>query len=90
MNNISIKKQNIKTSITNNITKKDIINNNGNVLNIKKDYPYKTYVSNNYKSQIAYVENNPYKKQDSRTFNNTDTYINILTKTHLMYLITIR
>ena len=39
---------------------------------LKKDYPYKTYISNNYKSQIAYVENNLYKKQDSRTFNNTN------------------
>ena len=29
-------------------------------------------MSNNYKSQIAYVENNLYKKQDNRTFNNTN------------------
>ena len=40
-------------------------------MNPKKDYSYKTYITNNYKSQIAYVENNPCKKQDSRTFNNT-------------------
>ena len=63
------KKQFINNSITNNITKRNIINNNENTLNIKKDYSYKTYVSNNYKSQIAYVENNLYKKQDNRTFN---------------------
>ena len=36
------------------------------------DYSYKTYVSNNYKSQIAYVGNSLYKKQDSITFNNTN------------------
>ena len=49
-----------------------IINNNENVLNAKKDYSYKTYVSNNYKTHIGYVENNLYKKQDNRTFNNTN------------------
>ena len=48
MNNIFIK-QNINNSIINNIAKKNIINNNGDVLNVK-DYSYKTYVSNNYKS----------------------------------------
>ena len=44
-------------------------------LNVKKDYSYKTYTANNYKSYIGYVENNIYiyKKQDSRTFNNTKT-----------------
>ena len=48
-------KQNINNSIMNNITKKNIINNNGNVLNLK-DYSYNTYITNNYKSHIAYVE----------------------------------
>ena len=43
-----------------------------NVLNVKKDYPYKTYISNNYKPQIAYVENNLYKRSDNITFNNTN------------------
>ena len=42
--------------------------NNGGVLNVK-GYSYKAYVSNNNKSQIAYVKNNLYKKQDNRTFN---------------------
>ena len=65
-------KQNINNSIINNITKKNITNNNENVLNPKKDYAYKTYITNNYKSQIAYVEDNLYKKQGSRTFNNTN------------------
>ena len=84
MNNISIKKQNINSSISNNITKKNIINNNENVLNVK-DYSYKTYITNNYKSHIGYVENNLYKKQDSRTFNNTNNiYINISTNIQLM------
>ena len=71
MNNISIK-QNIHNSIINNLTKNNIINNNDNVLNLKKYNSYKTYVSNNYKSQIAYVENNIYKISDNRTFNNTN------------------
>ena len=39
---------------------------------LKKDYPYKTYISNNYKSQIAYVENNLYKRYDNRISNNTN------------------
>ena len=73
------KKQYINNSITNNITKKNIINNNDNVLNIKKDYSYKTYVTNNHKSHIGYIENNLYKKFDNRVFNNTNNihkYIN--------------
>ena len=41
-----------------------------NVLNVK-DQSYKTYIANNYKSHIGYDENNLYKKQGSRTFNNT-------------------
>ena len=64
------KKQNVNHSITNNITN-NTINNTGNVLNVK-GYSYKTYISNNYKSQIAYVENKLYKRSGNRTFNNTD------------------
>ena len=45
---------------------------NGNILNAKIYFSYKTYVSNNYKSQIAYVENNMYKRYDNRIFNNTN------------------
>ena len=37
-------------------------------------YSYKTYVSNNYKSQIAYVENNIYKNKEVE---HSITYINI-------------
>ena len=48
------------------------MNNNERVLNAKKDYSYNTYVSNNYKSHTGYVENNPYKKHDNRTFNKTN------------------
>ena len=66
------KKQYINNSIINNITKKNIINNNDNVLNIKKDYSYKTYITNNHKSHIDYIENNLYKKSDKRVFNNTN------------------
>ena len=66
------KKQFINNNIINNITKKNIINNNDNVLNVKKDFSTKNYISNNYKSQIDYIENNLYKKQDNRTFNNTN------------------
>ena len=71
MNNIPIK-TNINNSIINNITKKNITNNNESVLNACKDYSFKTYVSNSYKSQIAYVKNNLLKKQDSITCNNTN------------------
>ena len=48
------KKQNVNTSITNNVTK-HTTNKTWNALNVK-DYSYKTYVSNNYKSPSAYVE----------------------------------
>ena len=66
------KQQYINKSIINNKNKTNTINNTENILNVKKDYSYKTYVSNNYKSQIAYVENNLYNKQANRTFNNTN------------------
>ena len=52
------------------INEGNVINNNGNVLNVE-GYSYKTYVSNNYKSHIGHVENNLYKEQGNRTFNNT-------------------
>ena len=58
--------------ITNHITKKDVINNNENVINAKRDYSHKIYVSNNYKPHAGYVENSLYKKQDNRTSNNTN------------------
>ena len=35
------------------------------------------YISNNYKSQTAYVENNLYKMSDHITCNNTNTYLTI-------------
>ena len=66
------KKQNINNSIINNTFKKDIVNNSDNILNVKKDYSYKTYVSKIHKSQIAYVGNNLYKRSGNRTFNNTN------------------
>ena len=62
----------MNSSIINNITKKNITNINENVLNAKKDYSYKTYTASNYKSHVGFVENYPYKKQDNRTFNNTN------------------
>ena len=65
------KKQNINNSIINNITKKNIINNKEDVLNVK-GYSYKTYTTNNYKSHIGYVETNLYKRSDNITFNNTN------------------
>ena len=43
------------------------------MLDAKKDYSYKTYASNNCKSQIGYVENNLYKRPDNRISNNTNT-----------------
>ena len=72
MNNISIKKQTVNITTNKDLTNKNIINNNENVLSVKKDYSYKTYVSNNYKSHVGYVGNNLYKKQDNRTCNNTN------------------
>ena len=42
------------------------------MLNIEKDDSSKNYISNKYKSHIAYVENNLYKRSGNRTFNNTD------------------
>ena len=38
----------------------------------KQNHSYKTYISNTYKSQIADVENNLYKKRDNRTINTTN------------------
>ena len=85
------KKQTINKSIINHITKKNIINNDENVLNVRKDYSYKTYITNNCKPHIGYVEHNLYNKQDNRTFNNTNNiYISIVTNIQLMCLITIR
>jgi hypothetical protein len=66
------KKQFINNNIINNITKKNTINNTEHILNVKKDFSTKNYISNNYKSQIDYIENNLYKKHDNRTFNNTN------------------
>ena len=70
MNNISI--TNTNNSIINNITQKNIINNNENVLNAKSGFSFKTHVSKIHKSQIGYVENNQYIRSDNRTFNNTN------------------
>ena len=47
-----------------------------------KYYSSKHYTSNNYKSQIAYVESNLYKRSDNRTFNNTSN----ISKTNLLPL----
>ena len=69
------KQQIVNNRSINNITKRGIINNNGDILNAKKDYSYKTYVNNNYKSHIGYVEHNLYKKQDNRTSNNTNNIV---------------
>ena len=66
------KKQNINNSIINEMTKNNIIHNKGNVFNATKDYSNKTYVSNNYKSHVGYVGNNPYNEQGNITFNNTN------------------
>ena len=39
---------------------------------LKKSFPTHKYISNNYKTQIDYIGNNLYKKQDNRIFNNTN------------------
>ena len=85
------KKQHINNSIINNITKKNIINNNENVLNVKRDYSYKTYIANNYKSHTGYVEKKAYIRNKIIEHPITQiTYISILTNIQLMCLITIR
>ena len=77
----------MNNSTINNITKKNTIHNYGNVLTVK-DYSHKTYVSNNYKSQIAYVENVRNKiVEHSMT---QVTYISILTNIQPMSLIIMR
>ena len=58
-------------NLTNYITKRNSINNTENALNIKKGFSTKNYISNSHKPQIGYIENNLYKKQDNRIFNNT-------------------
>ena len=90
MNNISIKKQSIHNSIINNITQKNIITNNGNVLTAKKDYPYKAYVSNSYKSHIVYVGTIHIRSKIIEHSITQITYISILTNIQLMCLITVR
>ena len=68
---IIIKKQFINNSIINNITNKNTTNNTEHILNVKKDVSTKNYISDNCKSQIDYIGDNLYKKQDNRLFNNT-------------------
>ena len=68
--------------MTNNMSNKHY--NNEHVLNLKKDYSSKNYISNNYKSQIAYVENNLYKRSDSKAFNNTNNIFQNKTNIQLM------
>ena len=43
---------------------------------MKKNYSYKAYVSNNYKSHIGYVEHSLYTKLDNITFNNANNTYN--------------
>jgi hypothetical protein len=77
-NHIYNKKHYITNDITNNITKKNIITNNDNILNIKKDFSTKNYITNILRSSYDNIEHNLYKKYDNRTFNNTNnTYKHI-------------
>ena len=77
-NHIYNKKHYVTNDITNNITKKNIITNNDNILNIKKDFSTKNYITNILRSSNDYIEHNLYKKYDNRTFNNTNnTYKHI-------------
>ena len=38
----------------------------------KKDFSTNKYICNNYKWQIGYIDNNLYKKQDNKIFNDTN------------------
>ena len=46
----------MNNSIINDAAKHIIFNNSENVFTVK-DYSYKTYITNHYKSHIGYVEN---------------------------------
>ena len=73
------KHQFITNNLTNYITRNNSINNTENILNVKNDVSTKIYISNNYKSQTDYIEDNIYKKQDNIICNNTNnitTHIN--------------
>ena len=90
-----MKKQFINNSTINGIAKRNTTNNTEHVLNVKEDFSTNKYISNNYKSQIDYIGDNLYKKQDNRTFNNTNNiyiyiYINILIAIVMVLLIIIR
>ena len=49
-----------------------MIYNNEHVLNLNEYYYSKHYISNNYKSQIVYVEHNLHKRYYNITFNKTN------------------
>ena len=70
------KKQFIPNHLTNYITKINSITNIENVLNMKKDFSTKQYITNAFRCNNGYIENDVYKKYDNRIFNNT----NIITK----------
>ena len=73
---ITIKNQNINNSITKNLGKKSIILMNF-MYETLKYYSSKNYVSNNYKSQVAYVGNNLYKRFDNITLNTNNISKNL-------------
>ena len=66
------KKQNINNSIINNTTKKNIIHNNENVLNLKRIIRIRPISPTTINHRLLMLKTNLYKKQDSRTFNNTN------------------
>ena len=77
-NHIYNKRQYTTNNLAHYITKKNIITNNDNILNIKKDFSTKNYITNILRSSYDNVEHNLYKKYDNRTFNNTNnTYKHI-------------
>ena len=58
---------------------------------ILKGFSTKNYISNNFNSQIDYIENNLYKKYDNRILNNTNnitkhinTYSNGVTNSYML------
>ena len=53
------------------ITKENSTTNNGNVLNVNKDFSTKHYITNAVRNN-DYIENNLYKKYDNRTINETE------------------
>ena len=71
-----ITKQLITNNLTNYITKLNSITNNVHVLNIKKDFSTKHYITHVFRSNNKYTKTNLHKTYDNIIFNNTNNITN--------------